>query len=151
MDLFLRRSAATLAPLSALGKRGEAVEVKKATSGMRPNIGDASSAAKNPEFVDPSKLFSRVNNLYDSGRLQEAVGEQGANNLLEHNNAECIPQGVSKQAAVSSQRFDCQQRPPAPDWWTGQDSNLQLTASPRTRRIVFLTPPAPSKGRLPRE
>jgi len=61
-------------------------QVKKSTAGMRPNVGNASSAAKNPEFVDPSKLFSRVNNLYDSGRLQEAVGEQGANNLLEHAN-----------------------------------------------------------------
>jgi hypothetical protein len=53
---------------------------------MRPNVGDTTSAAKNPEFVDPNKLFNRVNNLYDSGRLQEAVGEPGANDLLEHTN-----------------------------------------------------------------
>jgi hypothetical protein len=53
---------------------------------MRPNVGDATSPAKNPKFVDPNKLFNRVNNLYDSGRLQEAVGEPGANDLLEHTN-----------------------------------------------------------------
>jgi hypothetical protein len=55
-------------------------------SGMRPDVGSATRAAKNPEPVDPRKLFNRVNSLYDSGRLQEALGEQGADDLLAHAN-----------------------------------------------------------------
>lgn len=64
--------------------------IKKSVSGMRPNVGEAKQAAKNPETVDPKKLFGRINNLYDSGRLQEALGEQGADDLLEHVNDHLI-------------------------------------------------------------
>ena len=35
--------------------------LKMSASGMRPDIGTA--AAKNPEAVDPSKMFSRMNRL----------------------------------------------------------------------------------------
>lgn len=61
-------------------------QIKKATGGMRPNVGSAERAAKNPEAVDPIKFFTRVNNLYDSGRLQDALGEEGADRLLQHAN-----------------------------------------------------------------
>jgi len=64
--------------------------LKMSASGMRPDIGTA--AAKNPEAVDPSKMFSRMNRLYDSGRLQEAVGEPNAQSLLEHANNAYIQQ-----------------------------------------------------------
>jgi hypothetical protein len=53
---------------------------------MRPDVGDAQQAAKNPETVDPKKLFGRINNLYDSGRLQEALGEPRRDDLLKHPN-----------------------------------------------------------------
>jgi len=60
------------------------VNVKKSVSGMRPDVGELKQAAKNPETVDPDKLLNRINSLYDSGRLQEALGELGADDLLEH-------------------------------------------------------------------
>jgi hypothetical protein len=66
------------------------LHVKKSVSGMRPDVGNAAQAAKNPETVDPKKLFARGNSLYDSGRLQEALGEQGADALLEHVNDHLI-------------------------------------------------------------
>jgi len=68
------------------------LHVKKSVSGMRPDVGDAAQAAKNPEAVDPKKLFNRINSLYDSGRLQEALGEEGADDLLEHVNDHLIQQ-----------------------------------------------------------
>lgn len=57
--------------------------VKKATTGTRPDIGATLKAiTKDPELVDPKKLSLRLNNLYDSGRLQEAVGEDKAKEFL---------------------------------------------------------------------
>lgn len=66
------------------------LNVKKSVSGMRPDVGNPAQAARNPETVDPKKLFNRVNSLYDSGRLQEALGEQGADDLLGHANGHFI-------------------------------------------------------------
>ena len=57
------------------------LHVKKSVSGMRPDVGNAAQAAKNPETVDPKKLFSRVNSLSDSGRLQEALKKQRADDF----------------------------------------------------------------------
>lgn len=66
------------------------LNVKKSVPGMRPDVGDAKQAAKNPETVDPKGLFNRVNSLYDSGRLQEALDEQGADDLLAHANEHLV-------------------------------------------------------------
>ncbi|HWC20038.1 MAG TPA: hypothetical protein VG498_23695 [Terriglobales bacterium] len=66
------------------------LNVKKSVSGMRPDVGDPKLAAKNPETIDPNKLFNRINSLYDSGRLQEALGEQGADDLLAHANEHLV-------------------------------------------------------------
>jgi hypothetical protein len=38
--------------------------------------------------VDAKKLATRVNAMYDSGRLQEALGEDGAKDLFNHANAQ---------------------------------------------------------------
>ncbi len=64
--------------------------LKMSASGMRPDVGTAS--AGNAEAVDPSKMFSRMNRLYDSGRLQEAVGQKNAESLLDHANNAYIQQ-----------------------------------------------------------
>lgn len=56
-------------------------QLKMSTSGMRPEIATPDSS---PEVLDPKKLFGRLNRLYDSGRLQDAVGEQNAQQLLQH-------------------------------------------------------------------
>ena len=74
--------------------------LKMSASGMRPDIGTA--AARNPEAVDPSKMFSRMNRLYDSGRLQEAVGEPNAQSLLDHaNNAYLQQQKILANQAIA--------------------------------------------------
>jgi len=57
--------------------------VKRSTSGSRPDIGaHLEDLAKDPELVDPKKLATRLNQMYDSGRLQEAVGTEKANKML---------------------------------------------------------------------
>jgi hypothetical protein len=57
--------------------------LKKSVSGARPELfDDPEAAAKNPEIVDPKKLDLRLNNMYDTGRLQEAVGDANAKKLL---------------------------------------------------------------------
>jgi hypothetical protein len=64
--------------------------LKMSASGMRPDVGTA--ATKNAEAVDPSKMFTRMNRLYDSGRLQEAVGQKNAESLLDHANNAYVQQ-----------------------------------------------------------
>jgi len=60
--------------------------VKKSTTGMRPDVGSAKAAARNPEIVDPEKFFNRINNLHRSGRLEDALGADGADKLLDQAN-----------------------------------------------------------------
>jgi hypothetical protein len=58
--------------------------VEMSAEGLRPGA-EISDINKRPsvEEVDPRKLFSRLNKLNNSGRLQEAVGNH-ANDLLNH-------------------------------------------------------------------
>lgn len=58
-------------------------QLKMASSGMRPELA-AAGAKSSPEVLDPSKAFLRLNRLYDSGRLQQAVGQDQAQALLQH-------------------------------------------------------------------
>jgi hypothetical protein len=79
--------ARTVDEASANFKKAQALydldsTVKKVTTGMRPDIGETASAVKNPETINAEKFFDRVNKLHQSGRLQEALGETGADNLL---------------------------------------------------------------------
>ena len=55
--------------------------VRSSSEGLRPEL---AMGAKNPipEKVNTGKLFSRVQKLYDSGRLQDAVGQSRAADLL---------------------------------------------------------------------
>lgn len=69
--------------------------VEKTTTGMRPDVGNPETAAKNPEVTDPEKFFKRVNDLHRTGRLQDALGEKGADQLLEKAN-----EGVLKYREV---------------------------------------------------
>lgn len=52
--------------------------VKLSTSGVEPHTS---------ETVDPKKLSGRLEKMYDSGRLQEAVGDDGAAQLLKESHA----------------------------------------------------------------
>lgn len=59
--------------------------VRASSEGLRPEL--ASGANKPlPEKVNTGKLFSRVNKLYDSGRLQDAIGTGRSSDLLRATN-----------------------------------------------------------------
>jgi hypothetical protein len=58
--------------------------VKKSTTGAHPDISHPDLLKESPETLDPKKFHSRINALYDSGRLQDALGEEGANKLFDH-------------------------------------------------------------------
>lgn len=52
-------------------------QIRNSSTGLRPEIGEGT-----PETVDPAKLSPRLNKLYDSGRLQQAIGDEGAAKLV---------------------------------------------------------------------
>jgi len=54
--------------------------IQAATSGLRADIAQGVNAAQ--EALSPAKLASRANRLYSTGRLQQAVGESRADELL---------------------------------------------------------------------
>jgi hypothetical protein len=55
--------------------------VRSSSEGLRPEL---ATGAKNPipETVNTGKLFNRVQKLYDSGRLQDALGQSRAADML---------------------------------------------------------------------
>jgi hypothetical protein len=57
--------------------------IRKTTQGLRPELRQAGEPAT-PETVHPGRLEARVNAMYDSGRLQSALGEGHAQDLLRH-------------------------------------------------------------------
>lgn len=74
--------------------------VKMSTSGTRPNIGKP--GGQTPEIVDPKKLSSRLNKVYDSGRLQDAAGEDNAQALLTRaDNAQVAGQQIKEFVPTS--------------------------------------------------
>lgn len=52
-------------------------QIRNSASGLRPELGEGT-----PETVDPAKLSPRLNKLFDSGRLQQALGDEGAAKLM---------------------------------------------------------------------
>jgi hypothetical protein len=52
-------------------------QIRGSASGLRPELGEGT-----PETVDPAKLSPRLNRLFDSGRLQQALGDEGAAKLV---------------------------------------------------------------------
>jgi hypothetical protein len=67
--------------------------IKMSTSGVEPVT---------TETLDPKKLSTRLERLYDSGRLQEAVGNDGAHSLLkESHSAEVRQTRLSKVKKVA--------------------------------------------------
>jgi hypothetical protein len=60
------------------------IAIKKSTEGAHPELSSPELVEDSPETVNPQKLSSRINSLYDSGRLQDALGEKGANDLFDH-------------------------------------------------------------------
>jgi len=54
--------------------------VKSSTTGVRP---EQAVSGSTPEMLDPAKLNTRLQKLNDSGRLAQAVGEDGATQLIQ--------------------------------------------------------------------
>ena len=69
-------------------KRGQALKdldynIKKVASGARPTPETLpADLAKDPEMLHPERLQKRLDTMYDSGRLQEAVGNENADKML---------------------------------------------------------------------
>jgi len=58
--------------------------IKKVTTGAHPDISHPDLVKEYPEVVDPKRLFDRINTLHDSGRLADALGQEGADHLFDH-------------------------------------------------------------------
>jgi hypothetical protein len=74
----------TVAAAKSTFKRSQALYdldtlVKRATTGVPKDIAEDGSE---PEMIDPAKLSKGVNSMYRSGRLQEALGEDGAKDFV---------------------------------------------------------------------
>jgi hypothetical protein len=58
--------------------------LKKSTVGAHPDFSTPALLEEHPETVDPKKFFNRINALHDSGRLTDALGDDGAEKLFDH-------------------------------------------------------------------
>ena len=56
-------------------------QIKASTDGISAGRSNRFQASEN---VSPKKLFLRLNKLWDSGRLQEAIGDDAAKDLIDH-------------------------------------------------------------------
>lgn len=71
-------------------------------------MGTAAQAAKDPELVKPSNFFNRIYQMYGKGRLQEALGEDRAKNLITHisdakvNEHELLMEKVAAQKKIDT-------------------------------------------------
>jgi len=67
--------------------------IRMSTTGVRPGMKGAEEV---PEEVNAKSLMNRLNKLHNSGRLQEAVGDDAAEDLIGHT---AIAQKAAKDAA----------------------------------------------------
>lgn len=76
-------------------------QLKMSASGMRPELAGADST---PETLDPRKAFDRLNKLYNSGRLQQAVGPSQSEQLIQHADAAFLHQQkiLARQQALKA-------------------------------------------------
>jgi hypothetical protein len=64
-------------------------QLKMSASGMRPELAGTNNS---PEVLDPRKAFERLNKLYNSGRLQQAVGQSQSEQIIQHADAAFLQQ-----------------------------------------------------------
>jgi len=74
--------------------------IRASSEGLRPEL---ANGAKNPipEKVNTTKLVSRVNKLYDSGRLQDALGSRAADLLRAVNDSHVASQLAESWRAMA--------------------------------------------------
>ena len=75
--------------------------IKKTVSGGRPGVTPSEQLRKAQELIDPKKFLNRVNTLYDSGRLQDALGPKGADDLFNH----ALENSVNHSQILRNQRL----------------------------------------------
>ena len=64
-------------------KKAQALyDVDSAIKSTTPIGKETAATMKRPEQVDPKRLLPKLQKLYDTGRLQQALGEDGSQNLL---------------------------------------------------------------------
>ena len=92
-------------------KRGQALKdldysIKKVASGGRPGPDMLpSDLAKDPEMLHPERLQKRLDTMYDSGRLQEAVGNENADRMIADASKNKVQvQQTAREALDSAQR-----------------------------------------------
>lgn len=76
--------------------------IQSATTGLRGDLVAGGNAVA--EAISPTKLAARINRLYDAGRLQQALGEEGAGKLLQ--GIEETKQRLKDAATAAKQQAD---------------------------------------------
>lgn len=74
--------------------------IRASTEGLRPELASGAKAPI-PEKVNTSKLFPRVQKLYDSGRLQDALGSRAADLLRAVNDSHAATQLAQSWRAMA--------------------------------------------------
>ena len=76
-------------------------QIKMSAGGMRPELAGPTSS---PEVLDPRKAFDRFNKLYNSGRLQQAVGQSQSEAIIQHADAAFLQQQkiLARQKALKA-------------------------------------------------
>jgi uncharacterized protein YjbJ (UPF0337 family) len=92
---------------NAAYRQGSALEdlsknVQSSMSGLRSDISAGAEAA--PESLSPAKLATRANRMYNTGRLQQAVGENRADRMLSE--AESATGKTNKAATEAAKRAE---------------------------------------------
>ncbi|MGA7523558.1 MAG: hypothetical protein WBW84_13985 [Acidobacteriaceae bacterium] len=80
--------------------------LRASMEGLRADVGTAATKAA-PEALNPTKLSPRLNRMYNTGRLQQAVGNDHADELLEA--AETAKQRAKDAASEAAQKAEAAQ------------------------------------------
>jgi hypothetical protein len=58
--------------------------IRKNVKGAHPDTSRPDILEHSPETLDPKGFHNTINRMYDSGRLQDFLGEEGANRMFDH-------------------------------------------------------------------
>ncbi|MGA7524257.1 MAG: hypothetical protein WBW84_17535 [Acidobacteriaceae bacterium] len=96
---------------NATHRQGMALEdlskhLRASMEGLRADVGTAATKAA-PEALNPTKLSPRLNRMYNTGRLQQAIGDDHADELLEA--SEAAKQRAKDAASEAAQKAESAQ------------------------------------------
>jgi len=78
------RADANFKKSQALYELDNAIKKSVVPESGRPGVTHPDLYAENPEAINPKILHRRINSMYDSGRLQDALGEEQADEMFRH-------------------------------------------------------------------